>query len=207
MLALALGAAAACHRGPRAAGSLLVERPYRVQLPARVDPARPLPVVVLLHGLGATAAWQSDYFLLGPLADAKGFLLALPDGTRGAGADRFWNGTDACCDFDGLGVDDVRYLDALLDDVSAHHRVDPKRVYLIGFSNGGFMAHRFACERAARVAGFASEAGIELLPLSRYAMRPSGRGGLVLGFAAVSTARTRKAVPLLRAAIQKARRR
>ncbi|HYV64885.1 MAG TPA: PLP-dependent aminotransferase family protein [Myxococcales bacterium] len=57
------------------------------------------------------------------------------------------------------------------------------------------------------VAGFASEAGIELLPLSRYAMRPSGRGGLVLGFAAVSTARTRKAVPLLRAAIQKARRR
>jgi GntR family transcriptional regulator/MocR family aminotransferase len=51
------------------------------------------------------------------------------------------------------------------------------------------------------VAKLAFQAEVEVLPLSRYAIRPSGRGGLVLGFAAVSAARTRKAVPLLRAAI------
>ena len=56
------------------------------------------------------------------------------------------------------------------------------------------------------VAKLAFQAEVEVLPLSRYAIRPSGRGGLVLGFAAVSAARTRKAVPLLQAAIGQARR-
>jgi GntR family transcriptional regulator/MocR family aminotransferase len=56
------------------------------------------------------------------------------------------------------------------------------------------------------VATFARDLEVDLLPLSRYAMRASGRAGLVLGFAAVSPARTRKAVPLLRAAIRQARR-
>jgi GntR family transcriptional regulator/MocR family aminotransferase len=55
------------------------------------------------------------------------------------------------------------------------------------------------------VAKLALPLGIELLPLSRYAIRPSGRGGLVLGFAAVSSARSAKAVPLLRTAIGKVR--
>jgi GntR family transcriptional regulator/MocR family aminotransferase len=49
-----------------------------------------------------------------------------------------------------------------------------------------------AVSRAAR------EAGLEMLPLSKFAMRPPRRGGLVLGFAAVDSARTRRAVAVLR---------
>jgi GntR family transcriptional regulator/MocR family aminotransferase len=56
------------------------------------------------------------------------------------------------------------------------------------------------------VARLALAAGVELLPLSRYAIRPTSRGGLVLGFAAVSAAHSRRAVPLLRAAVRQARR-
>jgi GntR family transcriptional regulator/MocR family aminotransferase len=56
------------------------------------------------------------------------------------------------------------------------------------------------------VAKLAFAAGVELLPLSRYAIRPASRGGMVLGFAAVSAARSRRAVPLLRAAVRQARR-
>jgi polyhydroxybutyrate depolymerase len=37
--------------------------------------------------------------------------------------------------------------------------VDEKRVVLIGHSNGAFMAHRMACDRADRVAGIAAFAG------------------------------------------------
>ncbi len=47
--------------------------------------------------------------------------------------------------------------------------------------------------------------GVEMAPLSRYALRPLRRGGLVLGFAAVSAARSRRAVPILRAAIDQVR--
>jgi GntR family transcriptional regulator/MocR family aminotransferase len=56
------------------------------------------------------------------------------------------------------------------------------------------------------VSKLALAAGVELLPLSRYAIRPASRGGLVLGFAAVSAARSRRAVPLLRAALRQVRR-
>ncbi|HWC75023.1 MAG TPA: PLP-dependent aminotransferase family protein [Gemmatimonadales bacterium] len=55
------------------------------------------------------------------------------------------------------------------------------------------------------VAKLALPLGVELLPLSRYCIRPPARGGLVLGFAAVSAARSRKAAPLLRMAIDQAR--
>src|SRR5262249_49001160 len=48
---------------------------------------------------------------------------------------------------------------------------------------------------------------LEMIPLSRYALRSLQRGGLVLGFPAVSAAGSRRAVPGLRWAIEQARRR
>jgi GntR family transcriptional regulator / MocR family aminotransferase len=43
---------------------------------------------------------------------------------------------------------------------------------------------------------------LEMLPLSKFAMRPLRRGGLVLGFAAVDAGQTRRAVPRLREIIE-----
>jgi hypothetical protein len=53
------------------------------------------------------------------------------------------------------------------------------------------MDDRAVCRRA-------YEQELESLPLSKFAMRPLKRGGLVLGFAAVEPSRTRRAVPRLR---------
>jgi pimeloyl-ACP methyl ester carboxylesterase len=72
---------------------------------------------------------------------------------------RFWSATDACCNLDGLAVDDVAYLRAVIRDVSARHAVDPRRVFIVGHSNGGFMAHRMACEASDLVAAVVSLAG------------------------------------------------
>jgi len=46
---------------------------------------------------------------------------------------------------------------------------------------------------------------VETIPLSRYAIRPERRGGLVLGFAAVPAARSLRAIPALRSAIEQGR--
>ncbi len=64
-----------------------------------------------------------------------------------------------CCDFDHTGVDDVAYIDAIISDMSIHYNVDPQRIFLVGHSNGGFMSHRFACDRASRIAAIVSLAG------------------------------------------------
>jgi GntR family transcriptional regulator/MocR family aminotransferase len=82
------------------------------------------------------------------------------------------------------------------------------RVELVGSSAGLEVVARLrAAVNDRDLAKRARERGIELLPLSRHAIRPPGRGGLVLGFAAVSPARTRKAVPVLRELIDEMRER
>jgi polyhydroxybutyrate depolymerase len=102
---------------------------------------------------------EDAVFGFSEIVDEAGFLYALPDGTKDSKGNRFWNATDACCNFDGSTVDDVAYLDAVIDDMSAHYHVDPKRVFVVGHSNGGYMAHRYACDRAGRVAAILSLAG------------------------------------------------
>jgi polyhydroxybutyrate depolymerase len=117
------------------------------------------PLLVLLHGYGSDHANVATHLGIAPLADSHGFYVALPDGTPDRDGARFWNASDACCDFDNLAVDDVAYLDAILDDALARYPIDPARIYVAGFSNGGFMAHRYACDRASRVTAVVSFAG------------------------------------------------
>lgn len=138
---------------------LIDARPYTLLVPDAYDEANPTPLIVMLHGYGVTGAVQATYFRLIEGAQTHGYLLAYPDGTVDGSGGRFWNATDACCDFGGVGVDDVAYLTALLDDVQARYNVDPARVYFMGHSNGGFMSHRMACEIGDRIAAIASLAG------------------------------------------------
>ncbi len=141
------------------AGPSVAARPYALHVPPGYDAAKATPLVILLHGYMVTGAKQEAYFGLTEVADAQTFLYAFPDGTKDAHGERFWNASAACCDFGRSGVDDVGYVRAVLDDVAARFHVDDKRVYLVGHSNGGFMAHRAACELAPRVAAIVSLAG------------------------------------------------
>lgn len=144
---------------------LVVARPYQVALPESDD--RPAPLVVVLHGLGADGPTQNAYLGFSFWARKQGILTAYPDGTKNGLGIRFWNATNGCCDFENSGVDDVAYLTAVIDDAIARFGADPKRVYLVGHSNGGYMAYRMACERADRIAGIASLAGANWLDPSR----------------------------------------
>jgi polyhydroxybutyrate depolymerase len=136
-------------------------RPYGLKVPAGYDGRNPAPLVVLLHGYTSNGETQARYFGLPALADKEGFLLATPNGTRDLMGNRFWNATDACCDWFRTGVDDVGYIDAVIDDIAAGHSVDPARVFVIGHSNGAFMSHRYACDRADRVAAIVTLAGMQ----------------------------------------------
>ena len=137
------------------------DRPYGLKVPEGYDGQAPIPLVVLLHGYSSNGSTQNAYFRLGAQADRGGFLLAYPNGTRDPMGNRFWNATDACCNFYGGSVDDVAYLDAVLDEISGRYPVDSGRVFLVGHSNGAFMAHRYACDRSGRVAAIVTLAGMQ----------------------------------------------
>jgi polyhydroxybutyrate depolymerase len=125
---------------------LVVARPYRLDAPPAGGPAKPAPLLLLLHPLGVTGAQFADLIGVRALPREKGFLLAYPDGKVSRGGKTFWKATESCCDFHSEGDDDVAYLAAVIDDVKAKHAVDPARVYVVGYSNGGFMAQRLACD-------------------------------------------------------------
>jgi polyhydroxybutyrate depolymerase len=136
------------------------DRPADVFAPSDYDGASLLPVVLMLHGYGGDAAAQDSYvFQLSDRVDPESFVLITPDGTMDSRGSRFWNATDACCDFFGTGVDDVGYLLGLLDEVEAAMPIDADRITVVGHSNGGFMSYRLACEASDRLAGIASLAG------------------------------------------------
>ena len=126
--------------------------------PRRGEPER-APLVVVLHGYSSNGLRQAEYLHLPELVREKGFYLAMPGGSRDPKGYHFWNATDACCNFWQAPVDDVAYLRALIEDAMVRYPIDPKRVFVVGHSNGGFMAHRVACELSLRVAAVVSLAG------------------------------------------------
>ena len=133
-------------------------RPYDVFVPPSYREGTPMPLLLLLHGYSASGDIQEAYFQMQALAEARGFLYVHPDGTLNPIGEQFWNATPACCGFNSK-VDDSQYLLDIIDDVSARYDVDPKQVYVMGHSNGGFMSYRMACDHADVVAAVASLAG------------------------------------------------
>lgn len=164
--ALAVLLAVSCRREPDRTGAptppastvssvdpparLLVDRPYREVAPGGTK--GPAPLVLLLHGYGGNGESLDELLHLRDLGTENGIFLAIPDGSPDAHGARFWNATDACCNFYGSTVDDVAYLRAIIADMKKKHAIDPKRVFVVGFSNGGFMAHRLACEMSSEIA-------------------------------------------------------
>ncbi|HJM56874.1 MAG TPA: PHB depolymerase family esterase [Planctomycetota bacterium] len=133
--------------------------PVTVYVPSSYDPAERTPLLVLLHAILFDGNIQEAYFKLRPEAEARGILYAYPDGTVDPTGTRFWNATDACCDFYGSGVDDEGYVLNLLDAIERVLNVDPRRVWLAGHSNGGFLAHRLICAAGERFAALGNLAG------------------------------------------------
>jgi polyhydroxybutyrate depolymerase len=134
-------------------------RPVQLKVPAGYTPSTAYPLVILLHGFGANGMLQAAYFGYLGLVDKEQLLLAYPDGKSNPKLQRYWNATHACCDFYNSGVDDAGYLSGLIKEIQAVYNVDPRRIYFIGHSNGGFMSYRMACDHAQTVAAIVSLAG------------------------------------------------
>lgn len=136
------------------------DRPVTIDAPLKLTDGKLYPLVVVLHGYSANGFVQEAYFGMNALPDRDEALVIAPDGTVDSMGKQFWNADAQCCDFDGKHPDDVAYIGGLIDDVLDTWPVDPKKVFLIGHSNGGFMSYRMACERADVIAAIAPLAGL-----------------------------------------------
>lgn len=163
------------------------DRTYRVHAPDGYDPTAPTMVVFMFHGYFENAGSAESRSGFSPLGDAENFIAVYPQGRSNS-----WNAGKCCGSSATLQVDDVGLVGAILDEIEDTYCVDASRVYASGFSNGGMLSHRLACELSDRFAAVAPVSGTlaidTCLPTSPVAVMhthgtsdpivPYGGGGL-----------------------------
>jgi phospholipase/carboxylesterase len=100
-------------------------RDASLYVPANYDPGKPWPFLVMLHGANGRIP---GFRAFSRMASAAGMVVLEPDARR-----QTW-------DFDFSGGGDLAFLDRALADVFARVNVDPRRLALGGFSDGGSYA-------------------------------------------------------------------
>lgn len=130
----------------------------------------PFPLVLALHGTGASPRLMGHLTHLPRFAHHAPFILVLPAALGEQGTEDFsraaaWNAGPGCGCPDFADVDDEGFLLALLDHLESTLPVDRKRVYTCGFSNGGRMVYRLLFHAAHRFAAFSVIASAPGLPL------------------------------------------
>ncbi|MEQ1756093.1 MAG: PHB depolymerase family esterase [Micropepsaceae bacterium] len=143
-------------------GSAEATREHILYVPQSYDARKPTPVVVVLHGRPSNAAAMARISGMNAVAARHGFIVVYPEGLN-----HEWNAQfdlynksahsvhTAGLEPAGLRQDDVGFLKTLMADLRVDLNVDPQRMYISGFSNGGFMTLRMACSASDTFAGFA----------------------------------------------------
>jgi len=132
--------------------------------PQGADPARPAPLLFLLHGSGGNGAAILKRSGLEDTADRHGFIVAAPDAGIPQGSGFVWNipgvpSTSGRMPQPG-DADDVAFFGQAIDWLAAHHCVDRRRVYATGLSGGGRMTSLLGCVAADRFAAIAPVVGL-----------------------------------------------
>lgn len=127
-------------------------RDYILYVPSGYNAGTPTPLVINMHGYTSNASQQMLYADFNSDADTAGYIVVYPNGINNA-----WNsGFNFPYE---SGVDDVGFLNALIDTIANDYNIDECRIHATGMSNGGYMSYRLACELYDRIASIASVTG------------------------------------------------
>jgi polyhydroxybutyrate depolymerase len=144
-----------------------LERSYFLHIPPGLAADKPLPLVMAFAGGHMEGEDEGSYMVMttgfNDLADAHGFLVVYPIAEAdygGAYPGLFsWN-FNVCCGYAGQNnIDEEAYIRGILSDLGAIARIDSKRIYAAGFSNGGDFVYQIGCEMSDMFAAIAPVAG------------------------------------------------
>jgi len=136
-----------------------LKRIYLVHVPKSYDGSKPTPMVLAFHGGGSNPQQMIRFCGLNDTADKHGFIVVYPSGTGRLEKVLTFNGGNCCGYAMTNKIDDVAFTKALLDDLAKVVKVDAKRVYTTGMSNGAIMSYRLASELSDRIAAIAPVGG------------------------------------------------
>lgn len=137
------------------------DRTYLLNLPPDFYDTAGFPLVILLHGFGGSAAQAEQDYGVTAKGNAEHFVVVYPEGIGSDGRYhlRSWNAGNCCFVAQGDDINDVHYISSLIDCLVANYKVDPKRVYVAGMSNGAMMAYTLACQLSDKITAITSVSG------------------------------------------------
>ena len=138
-----------------------LERSYLLHIPPNLEVSTSAPAVFMFHG---AQSYVTDFLPFGfkELSDEKGFIIVRPNGTTHHSDFPYalsWNAGTCCNDPVEDNIDESAFIREILSDLESIVSVDPKRIYAHGYSNGGMLAYRLACEMSETFAAIAPYAG------------------------------------------------
>lgn len=133
-----------------------IQRQYIIHLPPAFNTLIKVPVIFALHGGGGTAKSAVSFYDLEPLADKNNFIIVYPDAVNKAwkipGMATRVKGADT-------SVNDLHFMNVLLDTMIAEYKADPQKIFLTGISRGAMFSFYLAGAMNERVAAIAAVSG------------------------------------------------
>ena len=161
----------------RFASSIMVDgrpRSFIVNLPPNYYESADFSLVIAMHGGGGNAEQFESSSKLTDKAKAAGFIVVCPEGVRSTGllALRKWNAGTCCSYASENNIDDVKFISELIDNLSSQYKINRKKIYATGHSNGGMLSYRLACELSHKIAAFAPNAATMVVTQPCVPSRP-----------------------------------
>lgn len=123
------------------------EREYLLHVPETYTGEDAVPLALVFHGAGDNATNMRNATEFRELADLTGTIVAYPNAV-----DARWDYLDVPLERGDDLVNEIGFVEALIDALSEEFNVDQNRIYTIGYSNGGLMAFRARCSLDDRIA-------------------------------------------------------
>ncbi len=130
-----------------------VPREYYLYAPQTYQAEQAVPLVLVFHGGGGHAKQIAKFSDFNRIAEEQGFIVVYPESI-----DKHWNDGRITAEFEqhDAQVNDVGWIEALLEELSEHYAIDLDRVYAVGMSNGGIFTQRLAIDLSDSFAAVAS---------------------------------------------------
>ncbi|MCM8788606.1 MAG: phospholipase [Candidatus Omnitrophica bacterium] len=128
-----------------------VERTYLLRIFSSYNGEKSVPLVFVLHGGGGNGKQMMNFTSFENLSEKDCFIVVYPDAYR-----KNWN--DAR-NFLSSTIDDVKFFKMMIEQISGEWKIDRKRIYATGISNGAMMCYTLACRMSESFAAIAAVAG------------------------------------------------
>lgn len=133
-----------------------LERSFLIYVPKNIK--KNAPLVVAIHGYTSSAKTLMGYSGINQIADKEGFLVAYPQGTKDSRDNNFFNvGYEFHSD---SKVNDVNFIREIVLNLTKDYKLNSKRVFATGMSNGGDMSYLLACTSSDLFTAVAPVAGV-----------------------------------------------